>query len=346
MPIVLIGYIRKHASMKTKFYIVLLLTLISTGLSAAPRTIIAAKTNNGNWSAPSTWSLGSIPASNDSIVIPAGITVILDNSYTLNSVYITIGGTLNFNQNNTLALDVNSIVNILSGGTLTATHPTPNELLTINGVTKYDGKVDGTISGPAAATALTGADPAGFSMVVLPVTFESFTANRGHGTVELVWNTANEMNNGHFEVERSANGTDWQTIGNVAAGTSSLDNSYSYMDEAAPAAQTQYRIRQVDLDGNFMYSKVVLVAGTAPANATAQATIFASGKTVSIVPGEVSNNKILVRVITIGGQVLQQQSFEGNTGRIDMNVTTNTTGVYVVQVTDGSQFSIAKKVML
>ncbi len=40
--------------------------------------------------------------------------------------------------------------------------------------------------------------------------------------------------------------------------------------------------------------------------------------------------------LTMGGQVLQQQVFESASGRIDMNVSTNATGVYVVQVTDGS----------
>ena len=331
--------------MKTKLYTLLLLTLISASLTAAPRTLIMAKANGGNWSSPSTWNLGSTPQNNDSVVIPAGYTVILDNSYTLNNVYITIAGTLNFNQNNTMALDAASVVNILSGGTLTATHPTPNELLTINGVIKYDGKVDVTISGPAAATSMTGADPAGFTQVTLPVTFVAFAATRNEGTVQLVWNTANENNNSHFDVERSANGSEWETIGTIAAGTGSLEDSYSYSDEAAPAAQTQYRIRQVDLNGNYQYSKVVLV-NSVPTTATAQVTIFASGKTVSIVSGKVFSSRLLVRVIAIGGQVLQQQSVESTTGRIDLNVSTSATGVYVVQVTDGSQWSIAKKVML
>lgn len=329
--------------MKTKLYILFALILISTSVFAGPRTLITAKVNGGNWSSPSTWTLGSLPQDNDSIVIPAGFTVIVDNSYSLNNVYISIAGTLNFNQNNTLALDAASIVNILNGGTLTATHPTPNELLSIGGVTKYDGKVDGTISGPVQATALTGPDPAGFTVVTLPVSFVSFGADRSNGTVQLFWNTANEKNDSHFEVERSANGTDWETIGKVAAGVNAAD-SYTFTDETAPAAQTQYRIRQVDIDGNYGYSKVVLVGSTS--SVTAQATIFASGNTVSIVPGNVSASRLIVRVITIGGQVLQQQSFESVAGRFDLTVSTPTTGIFVVQVTDGSQWSVAKKVIL
>lgn len=330
--------------MKSKLYIFLVLALISTSVVAGPRTLITAVVNGGNWSSTATWSPSRIPQNNDSVVIPAGYTVILDNSYTLNNLYIAIGGTLNFKQNNTMALDVNSVVNILDGGTLTATHPTPNELLTINGVVKYDGKTDVTINGPVAANSMSGVSPSGFTVVTLPVTFVDFSANRSNGAVQLFWNTANEMNNSHFEVERSANGSDWETIGNVAAGTTPLADSYTYTDEAAPAAQTQYRIRQVDFDGNFLYSKVVLVGGTN--TAAAQATIVASGKTVSIFPSNISGSRLIVRVITIGGQVLQQQSFESTAGRIDLTISTFTTGIYVVQVTDGSQWSLAKKVML
>lgn len=343
MPLVFYGVPNNLELMKTKLYILLLLALISTSRAAAARTLNKVVVNGGNWSAVSTWSLNRIPQNSDSVVIPAGNTLVVNSSYTLNNLYIVIGGTLNFNQNNTLALDINSEVNILSGGTLTATHPTPNELLTINGVIKYDGKNDVTIAGPVAATAATGASPSGFTVVTLPVSFVSFIANRTNGTVQLLWNTANEINNSHFEVERSANGSDWVTIGNVAAGTNSLADSYTYTDEAAPTAQTQYRIRQVDLDGNYLYSKVVLVGGTI--TAAAQATIVASGKTVSIFPENVSS-RLIVRVISIGGQVLQQQSFESTAGRIDLTISAATTGVYVVQITDGSQWSLAKKVML
>ncbi|HLI92221.1 MAG TPA: G8 domain-containing protein, partial [Puia sp.] len=293
--------------MKTKIYYPFLLALISTGLHAAPRTPITATINGGNWSSTSSWNLNRIPKNNDSVIIPAGFTVVFDNSYSLNNIYIALTGTLNFKQNNTLALDAASIVDILNGGTLTSTHPTPNELLTINGVTKYDGKTDVTISGPVAATAMTGASPAGFSMVTLPVSFVSFSAARDNGAIELAWSTGNEMNNSHFEIERSTSGSDWETIGHVAAGASCLADGYSYTDEAAPASQTQYRIRQVDLDGNYEYSKIVLVS--AAATETAQATIFAAGKTVSIIPANGSASRLIVRVFTMGGQILQQQSF-------------------------------------
>ncbi|HLZ87528.1 MAG TPA: G8 domain-containing protein [Puia sp.] len=330
--------------MKTKLYTLLLLAIPSVALAGA-RTLNEAISNGSNWSSTSTWSLGRVPASGDSIVIPAGKTVIFDQSATLNNVYITIGGTLNFNQNNSLALDNVSIVSILSGGMLTATHPTPNELLSVGGVNKYDGKTDNTIAGPALASSSTGTSPTGFTVtpITLPVTFVSFSADRSSdGPVQLTWNTANEIDNSHFEIERSLDGSDWTSVATVAAGNSSLADTYNYNDATAPVAQTWYRIRQVDLDGKYLYSKIVLAGATA----NAQATIIASGRTVTIFPEKLAGGRLMVRLITPGGQVLQQQSFESASSRIDLSLSTSANGIYLVQVTDGSQWSVVKKVML
>ncbi|HXB09545.1 MAG TPA: G8 domain-containing protein [Puia sp.] len=330
--------------MKTKLYLLLILA-IPTAAVAGARTLNKAVSNGANWSSTSAWSLSRIPQSGDSIVIPAGTTIIIDQSSNLNNVYITIGGTLNFNQNNSLALDNASIVSILGTGMLTASHPTPNELLSIGGVNKYDGKNDVTIGGPTKATSATGASPSGFTAnpITLPVIFVSFSANRtSNGAVQLIWNTSNEIDNSHFEIQRSIDGSDWTSIGTIAAGGNSVADSYTFSDEAAPAAQTLYRILQVDLDGQSMYSKIISAGGSA----NAQATIIATGRTVTILPEKLAGSRLTVRVITLGGQVLQQQTFESASSRIDLSLSTATNGIYLVQVTDGAQWSVVKKVML
>lgn len=330
--------------MKTKFYLLLLLAVPSVAFAGA-RTLITATKNNSNWSSANTWSLSRVPQSSDSIVIPASTTITFDNSYSLNNVYIAIAGTLNFNQNNSLSLDNASVVAILNGGMLTATHPTPNELLSIGGVNKYVGKNDVTLAGPAMATSSTSASPAGFTAnpFSLPVTFVSFSADRAdNGAVQLTWNTTNEINNSHFEIERSIDGSHWTTLGTMAAGGNSIADTYTFSDVNAPAAQTMYRILQVDQDGKSMYSKIVVTGATA----NAQALIIATGRTVTILPEKLAGSRLMVRVITLGGQVLQQQTFESASSRIDLSLSTATNGICLVQVTDGSQWSLVKKVML
>jgi hypothetical protein len=329
--------------MKLKLYIFLLLALPTVTFAGA-RTLNQAVTNGANWSNSNTWSQSRIPQNGDSIVIPAGYNVILDNSYSLNNVYITIAGTLDFKQNNQLSLDNASVVSILSSGIVMADHTTPNEVISIGGVNKYIGKTDIALFGPALASSSTGVSPLGFSTPSsLPVTFISFSADRTDaGTIQLTWNTENEINNSHFEVERSNNGSDWSSIGTVAAGTSSLADSYTFTDESAPTAQTWYRLRQVDLDGKSMYSKVALISATA----TSKASIVTNGKMVSIFPANVSGGRLMVRLISLGGQVLQQQSFDAASSRICLTASISIPGIYIVQVTDGNTWSMVQKVML
>jgi hypothetical protein len=330
--------------MKTKLYLLLLLAAPSAAFAGA-RTLNKAIKTTADWSKSATWSLGRLPQSGDSIVIPAGSTITFDQSATLNNVYITIGGTLDFDPNNSLALDNTSVVSILNGGMLTATHPTPNELLSIGGVDKYVGKTDISLGGPAIASSSTSSSPTGFSSkpIMLPVVFVSFEADRvSNGTVQLSWTTANEVNNSHFEIQRSTDGSDWTTLGTVAAGGNSVADSYTFTDENALAVQTMYRIQQVDLDGNSMFSKIVMTGATA----NAQVTIVATGRMVTVLPEKLTGSRLMVRVITLGGQVLQQQTFESASSRIDLSLSTATNGIYLVQVTDGGQWSVVKKVML
>ena len=90
----------------------------------------------------------------------------------------------------------------------------------------------------------------------LPVELASFTAEILGSRVELKWNTSTENNNCGFEVQKNG-GTYWATLGFVAgAGTSNAPQSYSYTDIAA-AGKAVYRLKQIDRDGKFCYSKEV-----------------------------------------------------------------------------------------
>jgi len=99
----------------------------------------------------------------------------------------------------------------------------------------------------------------------LPVELTSFSATVHGGDVQLVWNTATEVNNYGFEIERLQN-QNWSTIGFVAgAGTSASPRSYSYEDKNIPPGTYAYRIKQIDKDGSSKYTNVVdVVAGLAP----------------------------------------------------------------------------------
>ena len=80
----------------------------------------------------------------------------------------------------------------------------------------------------------------------------------------LQWTTATETETQHFEVQRSKDGVNYETVGVVdAAGNSETSKNYSFEDPRF-YQRTYYRLKLVDNTGEFEYSKVIMVEGTMP----------------------------------------------------------------------------------
>lgn len=95
----------------------------------------------------------------------------------------------------------------------------------------------------------------------LPVTWLSFTASPDKDDVLLSWATAQEKNSNYFEIQRSTDNSNFIPIGQVtAAHNSNLPTNYSYTDTDPAGGINYYRLKEVDLDGHFIYSKVVSVS--------------------------------------------------------------------------------------
>lgn len=87
----------------------------------------------------------------------------------------------------------------------------------------------------------------------LPVELSSFTSIINRRDVTLNWITASETNNSGFEIERSSNGV-WTKIGNVNGnGTVSTPVNYSFTDRNLNSGSYNYRLKQIDFNGNFEY---------------------------------------------------------------------------------------------
>ena len=99
----------------------------------------------------------------------------------------------------------------------------------------------------------------------IPVELSSFTANAAQNAVVLNWETASEVNNFGFEVERSFDNVTFSTLGFVdGKGTTTERQAYSFTDQTSLTSKAYYRLRQVDFDGRFDYSDVVTVENTIP----------------------------------------------------------------------------------
>jgi len=93
----------------------------------------------------------------------------------------------------------------------------------------------------------------------LPVHLLDFAGRLVTNSVFLKWSTSSEINSQYFDIERSADGIVFNKIGTVnAAGNSSTIHNYSFTDAAA-VEHNYYRLKQVDIDGKFEYSKVIII---------------------------------------------------------------------------------------
>ncbi|MBK8984268.1 MAG: T9SS type A sorting domain-containing protein [Ignavibacteria bacterium] len=88
----------------------------------------------------------------------------------------------------------------------------------------------------------------------LPVELASFTATTNANNVDLNWSTTSETNNAGFDIERSTEIGSWAKIGNVAGnGTTTSAQSYTYRDKNVATGNYNYRLKQIDFNGNFEY---------------------------------------------------------------------------------------------
>lgn len=96
----------------------------------------------------------------------------------------------------------------------------------------------------------------------LPVELTSFTSKLLNDRIQLNWVTKTEVNNYGFNVERRINEGEWNSIGFVEGhGNSNSPKAYSYSDKDlfAGGSNFQYRLKQIDTDGQFEYSDIVEV---------------------------------------------------------------------------------------
>jgi len=97
--------------------------------------------------------------------------------------------------------------------------------------------------------------------VVLPVDMLSFDAQSIDKSVELSWTTASELNSTSFVIERGTNGEQFESIAEInASGSSNSNLSYSYIDnEPTLGKNNYYRLRQIDFDGQYKFSEIILI---------------------------------------------------------------------------------------
>jgi hypothetical protein len=188
----------------------------------------------------------------------------------------------------------------------------------------------------------------------LPVRLLSFSGSYRNQATSLNWETENEQNFDHFEVERSAAGADYKAIGfKPAAVDNSNRQSYQYSDNLSLVDGNifYYRLKIVDRDGQFKYSNIIMIRKESKAingvvlNPSPVVNGLATVRFTSAGTDAVSFN-----VIDMTGKVvLQQQNkvYEGNNSISINNLDRLQPGVYLLRMTNSddmvtTKFNIAR----
>ncbi len=119
-----------------------------------------------------------------------------------------------------------------------------------------------TTTGTVTSSAISTFGPVtlGYTSFPVPLKLISFTAERRNRTSFLTWVTENEENVDHFDVQRSYDAGVYVTIGNVPARNMTSTQVYNFEDHSALNGLAYYRIKSVDRDGKFSYSRIAVVS--------------------------------------------------------------------------------------
>lgn len=175
-------------------------------------------------------------------------------------------------------------------------------------------------------------------VIPLPVNITSFTGKLNTDkTVSLQWKVTEQSGILQYEVEKSANGSDFTTIGSVdAVNTGSY--TYTFTDRQVLAGKNYYRLKTVELSGKSAYTNVIAVT-------------LKAGVTVTMYPNPITDQLVIQqfgviqhKIATIydpGGKILQKVSLNSLQQTVDMKA--YSPGVYIIKLEDGTIFKVIKQ---
>jgi hypothetical protein len=172
----------------------------------------------------------------------------------------------------------------------------------------------------------------------LPVTLVAFTGKPTNGNdVVLNWTTASEQNSDYFDIERSDNGVDFENIAKIYShGNSNVIQNYSYTDNSVTTVAPYYRLKSVDLNGSYQYSKTINVPLHLDANG--ENNVWYNKQNEELQVNLVRNTAQLVSVVIadITGKIVFNKSIKAIKGITNetFNLADLPSGLYMITLSD------------
>ena len=176
-----------------------------------------------------------------------------------------------------------------------------------------------------------GASPSpGTGDLLLPVSLLSFDATSNSDQIQLTWATATEVNNAGFQIERSVEGTQWSPVAFIPGiGHSVSVHQYEYLDQPGSAGLYYYRLKQVDIDGQYSYSSIRQVRLLPTGEAwLVRNTLVHDHLTLNLGSG---HQGMSLRLYNLSGQQIMSWTLPAGVTETDLNLAGLDAGLYVLR---------------
>lgn len=178
------------------------------------------------------------------------------------------------------------------------------------------------------------------SATTLPVELVSFSTQLSKNSVKLNWTTANEINNVGFEIEKSIDGERFKSIGFTKA-LGNANNNYEFADANAATSKVNklfYRLKQIDKDGQFTYSRVEVVSLPMEKNYALSSIENPIRNEIRLIVAANKESNLTINVTNSSGQIVSTKNIVTKQGNniISLPVMQFAKGLYYVIATDGT----------
>jgi CshA-type fibril repeat protein len=192
------------------------------------------------------------------------------------------------------------------------------------------------IDGAGAASIVPATVLISFSSAV-PVDIISFTATKNGVNALLKWSTAQELNSSYFEIERSADGVSFTTIGKVkAAGNSGIRIDYQFEDLATIAGNNFYRLKETDIDGRVQYSDVRVLRFEESGRFVIYPNPAVNEVKIKFSGDNMINRPAVINVVSADGKLMSQKKISVLNRVEKIDVRRFVTGSYFIHIVSGS----------
>ena len=171
----------------------------------------------------------------------------------------------------------------------------------------------------------------------LPVELTFFNGEVNNNEIILSWQTATEINNERFDIEYSTDGSAFETIEKInGAGDSFEQNNYRFQHNSPANGINYYRLKQVDFDGQFEYSKTISISLKTDNDWSLFPTRSQSEVTVEWEESFLAN---ALEVIDLSGKVVFSKILDAEEKHAQVSVINLPTGAYFIKISNGRTIS-------